>query len=270
MTTSLDKHFWDDTLARKYVHNSDLQRRWAWAMLPKYRWKGNEHILDIGCGDGKISADLSQFVPQGSLTGVDASPAMIQWAKRQYIKEEYPNLSFIDGNALDFELDRQFDVAVSFCVLPLIEEKEIALRNIAKHLKPGGTFIAAVLRHANKGLINTILDVWDAENDHFNAEQFPNMNRLDENQYAALLEKTGFTVERAVTVPTKDPFVDEIELANWIDGVTPPYIAKTNREESIKRVVDLFLERQPEIVQPDGSIHPCFHRTELIAVKKTH
>ncbi|PJD96722.1 MAG: hypothetical protein CK425_05105 [Parachlamydia sp.] len=82
-----DDSYWDTHLVRPYVHNSELQRRWAWALLASHmrELKGNEHILDVGCGDGKITADLSKFVPSGSVIGIDPSLAMLAWAKNSIV-----------------------------------------------------------------------------------------------------------------------------------------------------------------------------------------
>lgn len=62
--------------------------------------KGNEHILDVGCGDGKITADISKFVPNGFVLGIDLAKPMIEWAKKQYHPMEYSNLSFQEGNLI--------------------------------------------------------------------------------------------------------------------------------------------------------------------------
>ncbi|PCI95272.1 hypothetical protein COB11_02625 [Candidatus Aerophobetes bacterium] len=51
---------------------------------------GDENILDIGCGNGQITATVSKFIQNGSILGIDLSSEMIEWAKRQYHPIEYP------------------------------------------------------------------------------------------------------------------------------------------------------------------------------------
>jgi ubiquinone/menaquinone biosynthesis C-methylase UbiE len=65
--------YWKDHMIRAYVHNSELQRRWAWAFLAPHlkEVSSDANILDIGCGDGKITADISKFVPEGKVVGID-------------------------------------------------------------------------------------------------------------------------------------------------------------------------------------------------------
>lgn len=48
-----------DELAKMYFHNSEIQRQWAWESLSKVSFSGSEKILDFGCGDGKISAEMA-------------------------------------------------------------------------------------------------------------------------------------------------------------------------------------------------------------------
>src|ERR1700759_651813 len=61
-----DSSYWDARLRNIYIHNSELQRRWASFIAPHLKiLKGNERILDVGCGDGKVTADISRFIPDG-------------------------------------------------------------------------------------------------------------------------------------------------------------------------------------------------------------
>jgi trans-aconitate methyltransferase len=108
----------DECLALKYFHHSELQRQWAWHLLSGYRFKGDEQILDFGCGDGKIAAEVSHFIPQGHITGVDSSSSMIALAKRCFPSVYYPNVAFEQtGNASFNDAEKNtYDLIFSFCV----------------------------------------------------------------------------------------------------------------------------------------------------------
>ena len=80
--------------AADYAANSAVQQSWARELIAKLNLRGDEHILDVGCGDGKISAELARVVPRGSVTGVDASPQMIAFAKKAFPVSKIPNLKF--------------------------------------------------------------------------------------------------------------------------------------------------------------------------------
>ncbi len=61
---------WD---AADYARNSEAQLGWARELLDKLSLGGDEALLDIGCGDGKVSADLSRRLSSGSVLGIDSS-----------------------------------------------------------------------------------------------------------------------------------------------------------------------------------------------------
>jgi trans-aconitate methyltransferase len=57
-----------------YAKNSDAQLKWAQELRSHLDLKGDESILDVGCGDGKITADFAVGLPHGRAIGVDSSP----------------------------------------------------------------------------------------------------------------------------------------------------------------------------------------------------
>ena len=73
-----------------YQQHSSQQQKWAKEILPMLHLKGDERILDIGCGDGKITAEVARHVPQGSVVGLDASAEMIDFADKQYSSDLQP------------------------------------------------------------------------------------------------------------------------------------------------------------------------------------
>ena len=79
--------------------------------------------------------------------GLDASESMIAKARQQF-----PALDFRLGDATNFELSRPFDAVFSNAVLHWITDFEAAIRQIRKHLKPGGRFVAgAPAKKSRKG-----------------------------------------------------------------------------------------------------------------------
>jgi trans-aconitate 2-methyltransferase len=56
--------------------------------------QGNESILNVGCGDGKITADFAESFPSSRVIGIDSSPEMIDYAQQTYPTSQYSNLSF--------------------------------------------------------------------------------------------------------------------------------------------------------------------------------
>ncbi len=127
-----------DLDAEHYRNNSSIQYTLAHESLSKIRFKGTETILDVGCGDGRMTAELSKCVPQGKVIGIDPSSSMIDWASHSFPKTEYPNLDFKKLAAENLEYASSFDIALIMNALHWIRDPLAALCNVAAALKPGG------------------------------------------------------------------------------------------------------------------------------------
>ena len=91
---------WD---ALEYEKHSQGQQKWARELIKKISLKGTENVLDLGCGDGKVTAEISKIVNEGSIIGVDNSAAMIKLASDRHSYRLYSNLSFQEMDAGEFK-----------------------------------------------------------------------------------------------------------------------------------------------------------------------
>src|SRR4030095_15665404 len=110
----------------------------AWPCL-----NGSERILDVGCGEGKITAEIASRVPRGLVVGVDPSHDMIGFAQKHFTLAistgaSLGNLRFEVADARRLSFKDEFDLAVSFNALHWIPEQDAALRAIRSALIPGG------------------------------------------------------------------------------------------------------------------------------------
>ena len=99
--------------------------------------RGDEHVLDIGCGDGRISARIaSRLVPRGMVCGVDASTSMIGFAQREHA--DVTNLQFVVVDARQLHFVGSFDAVVSFNALHWVPDLRPALSGLRRALVPDG------------------------------------------------------------------------------------------------------------------------------------
>ena len=117
--------------AADYAANSAVQQTWARELIAQLQLRGDEHVLDVGCGDGKVTAEIARAVPRGSATGVDASPQMIDFAKKTFSPCEISNLTFqiCDARKISF-------AALSSPSPSQKEERAGARRLVASNSKP--------------------------------------------------------------------------------------------------------------------------------------
>ncbi len=120
----------------EYAKNSQSQKASAVDFIQQVHFKGTESILDVGCGDGKITAAMAKRVPRGSVIGIDISSSMIQAAQNAFCNQS--NLSFSVQDAAKVHYDQEFDLITSFTVMQWVLEQKAALQCFEKALKPGG------------------------------------------------------------------------------------------------------------------------------------
>jgi SAM-dependent methyltransferase len=105
----------------------------------------DEKILDIGCGAG-VDTILAAIMagPKGTVVGVDIVPEMIARAERnlQLMDLNNVNLQKVSGKDLPFA-DDAFDVVISNGVINLIPDKEAAMSEIIRVLRPTGRLMVA-------------------------------------------------------------------------------------------------------------------------------
>jgi trans-aconitate 2-methyltransferase len=186
---------WD---APEYARVSGLQQAMADEVLSLLELKGSERVLDLGCGNGKVTARIAERVPRGSVLGVDASSEMIAFATQNFSGAAYPNLRFevMDICAVPFE--REFDLVVSFNALHWIPEQDRALRRVRAVMKSDGR---AQLRLVPKGERKSLEDVIEETRryskwaGYFEGFRDPYLH-LTPEEYRALAEREGFRVER--------------------------------------------------------------------------
>ena len=194
----------DEWNATRYVQQSSLQEAMAAEVLALLDVRGDERVLDVGCGDGRITARIADRVARGSVVGVDASPDMIAYAVREYgpgAAHARPNLRFEVADARALPFDAAFDLVVSFNSLHWVHEPEAPLRGIAAALAPAGR---AQLRLVMRGDAASLEEVAEATRreprwaPHFAGFEDPYL-RLDANEYAAVAARSGLRVLRVHT-----------------------------------------------------------------------
>jgi trans-aconitate 2-methyltransferase len=184
--------------AAQYAKLSGLQAAMADEVLSLLDLKGTERILDVGCGNGKVTQEIAGRLSTGSVVGVDASAEMVAFATGAFGPAVRPNLRFEVADARRLPFREEFDLVLSFNALHWIPDQESALGSIRDAMKASGEAqLRLVPRGKRKSLENVIEETRrsSAWAEYFGGFHDPYL-RLTPEEYAALAEKCGLRVER--------------------------------------------------------------------------
>lgn len=256
--------------AEDYAQNGLLQFKWAKKFFfDRFEWSGHEQVLDIGCGDGRLTHLISKYTPFGNVLGIDNSPSMINYAHQNY--GEFINLSFVLEDAANVHfyksLESQFDVVVSFHCLHWVEKQESVLLGIKKSLKPGGK---AFLRLTSKGWdpIQDIADELiksDKWKSYFSAFRDP-IHCYSKAEYLSLIEDADLQTLRIEEVVEDDVLHNIEALSQQVKSWLPhlKHLPSEFQKDFLNDIVTTYLLRVPS--NNDGSIHlyDCYLEVEII------
>ena len=254
--------------AADYAAQSAGQQKWAEELLAKLNLSGSEHILDLGCGDGKVSCALAKNVAQGKVVAIDLSEDMIALAQMRYADIE--NISFYQSNATDFAYTEMFDAIFSNAALHWVHDHSKVLNNCHHSLRKGGKILFQMGGKGNaKEFIAEILNVMNLKkwNSYFEDFDFPFSFNSIEN-YAAWLKKAGFQARRIELINKDIQHKGKEGLVGYFRTAWLPYttaVPENKREEFINDVVDCYLETYP--VDCNGYTHINMVRLEVEAIK---
>src|SRR5262249_2810743 len=183
--------------ASEYNRRSALQKWLAGKSLAGLDVRGSERVLDVGCGDGKITAEIAERLPGGSVVGVDPSTGMITFAREHFLAD-HPNLSFVVGDATRLSYRDVFDLVVSFNALHWVQDQAAALGCIRDAMHPTGR---SLLQFVPRGARKSLEDVLEeTRNDPRWARHFADYHRpylhMPPEEYRRLAESCGLRVDR--------------------------------------------------------------------------
>jgi trans-aconitate 2-methyltransferase len=241
-------YIWD---AKDYAKNSQNQYQWAKELISKLKLKGNETLLDIGCGDGKITAELAENLPNGIVVGIDSSAQMVKLAQNTFPNQNYQNLSFRVMDARKLVFQNEFDIIFSNAALHWIVDHQTVLQGVQRSLKTGGRLL---FQMAGKGNAQAVLEILDdllfeePWKKFFEDFTFP-YGFFSAEEYAIFLDRAGLKQLRVQLFSKNMKHAGEEGLAGWIRTTWLPYTERVPielRDKFVKEIVKRYLKNHPK------------------------
>jgi trans-aconitate 2-methyltransferase len=259
------RHIWD---AKDYCEHSFVQKFAAIELLMKIKLSGSERVLDVGCGDGKISAQISRQIPNGQIIGIDISSEMIEFAIKSFSQIENPNLFFLVQDAHNFNFSEEFNVIFSSFCLQWVSNPRLFFECANNSLKKLGIIAVTVPLGISAELEESLnwitsLPVWNSYFKSF----VSGWHFMPQESYRKILSDYNFNIQMFNVIDEKVVFSSRIEfekyISQWLSYLNP--IPEELKNSFLKKVVDKYLTIIP--VKENGKVDFCFQRLDFLAQK---
>jgi trans-aconitate 2-methyltransferase len=189
-------------------------RRWAQQVIDDLGLKGDEVVLDAGCGSGSVTLDLWHKLPNGKIYALDSSPDMINKLRSTLEERSITNIIPMQADLTRFTLNEQVDVVFSNAVFHWIPDDNALFGALARATKPGGRLRAQCGgADNNKRLMTATRDVERREPySQYLAARVDTRKYRSEAQAIEALQRNGWKNAKANVFPSPVEF-DKIDDA---------------------------------------------------------
>jgi SAM-dependent methyltransferase len=244
---------WDP---ERYARNARFVSDLAAAAVELLNPRPGERILDLGWGDGVLTAKLASM--GCSVVGVDGSAAQIEAARKLGL-----DVRVMDGERLSF--DSEFDAVFSNAALHWMRNPEAVISGVWRALRPDGRFVAEFGGHGcvakiKKALVNA-LSRRGLDGEAVVPWYFPTVE-----EYSALLDKAGFSISTIALIPRPTPLPGDV--TGWLETFGESFTACLPLAERLGYVAEVREALHPELADADGKWTADYVRLRFAALKQ--
>ena len=178
---------WNSTY---YKEHAKAQEKGALEIIETFGLQRDEWILDIGCGDGKITRAMAEKAFEGQVVGIDFSREMIALAAEDHT---LAHLRFECQGAEAFTFEEKFNRVVSFHALHWVRDHAKILENVKAVLRPGGSMHFVMIAGVDPRIEEIFQkEPWKSHIQNIEERFFP----ITKEDYHRLLKEKNFIEDR--------------------------------------------------------------------------
>lgn len=257
-----EKQEWNAQDYKKYgIPQYDI----AIEALAKWDFKGDEQVLDIGCGNGAITHYMAKkYLQNGSVLGIDLSKNMIELAQKEF---KSTNIDFNNGDASNLTFNTKFDLITSFYCIHWIQDQQKVLNGIASSLKDKGRTILYIMTNSadsNYQITNIFHEILSSSKWKHNFINYQIPFYFESvGSYKDKLEKANLKKITLEAVNKEIIFKDKDALNKWLTALPiANNLSKNLQEELFFDITTKYTSYFP--INSDGSVK--FYLPTLIAI----
>jgi trans-aconitate 2-methyltransferase len=229
---------WD---GRSYDRVSGPQEALGREVLARMQLRGEEVVLDAGCGSGRITQALIERLPRGRVVAVDASPSMVEAARVRLGSNAEVRLL----DLLELELEEPVDAVLSTATFHWIADHDRLFARLHGALRPGGRLVAQCGGEGNidvlRGQVAAVL-ACEPYAEHF-GDWRPPWNYAGPAETSERLRRAGFTASECwLTSAPKQPEHTREFLATIVLGPHVQQLPEELRERFMDDVLAVLGE----------------------------
>jgi len=200
---------WDPA---RYARTARFVAEHGAPVLERLAPRKGERILDLGCGDGALTAEIARL--GAKVIGVDASAEQVSATAALGLETHV-----MSGDALEFE--NEFDAVFSNAALHWMKDANAVIDGVARALKPGGRFVGEMGGADNVASVRSALHS-EMEARGLDPQKLDPWYFPDETEYGGLLETAGFEVLAIERFSRPTPIPGPLE--DWLDTFSESFL----------------------------------------------
>lgn len=228
-----------------YSNNSRIQTENAVSLLESSIdfVKPCGSVLDVGCGDGKLTTKISEILQSNFCVGIDLSQDMIDYAQSKYSNKK--NIEFIAGDINKITYENMFDTITSFNCIHWIINHNLLFKKFYYALKENGR--AFILTYSRNNLFWEVIDQLSLSSKwkHIFQTLQNNFSSSTLNDYKLIFKKNGFKCCYISSVEKEEIFKNMSEFCDYIKGWLP-HLSILNKSQQVVFLDDfskLYLQK---------------------------
>ncbi|MGZ3418262.1 MAG: class I SAM-dependent methyltransferase [Polyangiales bacterium] len=240
---------WD---AKGYHVVSGPQLGWGIKVLERLELRGDEVVMDAGCGTGRVTELLLEKLPRGRVIALDVDAAMLAQA-REHLAKYGDRVEYVQASLLDLP-PMQVDLVFSTATFHWVTDHDALFRSLFGALKPGGRLFAQCGGGTNlqKPIARMTKIIREPRFAPYFADAKETWFYGGEEDSVMRMKRAGFVDAHAKLEPAPTPFPDRAAFRAFADRVVlgqrlqrlPPEL----RAEVVDRVTDEFAHDDPPFV----------------------